>query len=326
LKPVQSLSGIFLDADLERLLKIQLPLIKKNDDEYGEIALMGDFHLGHESLSKTVLSAYINYIKTHPHIQIGFMGDIIEYGEGSTYISDEEVPKVDDQIQIFKGLFKPLANRIKFMLWGNHEERFVKQSKSKRLMLDLALELGLDPDKDVYVGKPQRGIYVTFIAGDKNYGAYFAHSKTRAAVNQEIQLQRSGFQNLVAINGFGHTHKLGWRPRTFRTLELIDGNIYNVVRRQYLVSTGCFLKYPSYAEAASMPYTDVGCPFIKLYSTQHQVQFYDLTGVYKEYLGRSGIALPKLKLDKSFDIKLGETEIRNRGLLSNEAKKLNRLR
>jgi hypothetical protein len=238
--------------------------------------------------------AYISYLKQHPHIQIGLMGDIIEYGEGSTYISEEDIPKIDDQIQMFKGLFKPLAKRIKFILWGNHEERYVKSSKSKNLMRVFALELGLDPDKDVYICEPQRGLYVDFKVGDKHYGAYMAHSKTRASVNQEIQLQRSGFQNLVAINAFGHTHRLGWRPRTFRTLEFIGNEVQNVVRRQYLISTGCFLKYPSYAENSSMPFTDVGCPFIKFHADEHQLEFYDLTGTYKTYLDKSGVPIPKI--------------------------------
>jgi len=288
---INSLNGVFLDADFERLLHINLPTITVGARTYGELALIGDIHIGNVSLSKNVLAGYLAYLKKYPHIQIGLMGDLLECGELSPYIREEEIPKLDDQIAMFKGCFKPIANRIQFMLWGNHEERFAKASKSSRLMRDLALELGIETN--VHVAIPQRGVYVDIQAGDKHYGAYFAHSKTNAKVNQDIQLERAGFHNLVSVNGFGHTHRLGWKCRTYRTLEMIDGQVYNLVRRQYLVSTGCFLKYPSYAEAASMPYTDVGCPFLKFHASEHQIEFYDLTGEYKDYLSKGGLPIPQ---------------------------------
>jgi len=299
MKP-NSITGVFLDADLERLIEIDLPLVKhqevisyKNKKlseiklEYGEFCFMGDFHYGHEKFSSTVLHGYLNYLKQHPNIQIGLMGDILEYGQASKYIN-EEILNVDEQIEMFVADFKPLANRIKFILWGNHEERYVRLSKSKRFMRNIALELGLDPDKDVYVPGPQKGIFVVFKAGDKKYGAQLHHSKTGARINQDIQLRRAGSQNVVAIIGHGHTHRLTWKPRTFRTLEVVNGNVMNIVRRQYLLASGCFLKYPGYAESRSMPYTEVGSPIVRFHAQENNLQEYDLTGFYKEYLAKGG--------------------------------------
>jgi len=299
---VNSISGVFLDADLERLIEIDLPIVEHEmktylkgkllstiQVKYGELMAMGDFHYGHESFSRTVLSGYLSYLKSHPHIQIGLMGDILEYGQGSRFIKDDERIPIDDQISLFLADFKPLRDRIKFMLWGNHEERFAMNSQSKKLLEDIAREMGLEPGKNVFVGKPQRGLFAVLKAGKQKYGAQIHHSKTAAAVNQDIQLSRTGSQNVVALIMHGHTHRLGSRPRTFRSLEMIDDKVFNVVRRQYLVATGCFLKYPSYAEARSMPYTDVGAPIIKCYSEENNIEIYDLSGFYKNYLAQGGL-------------------------------------
>jgi len=301
-----NITGVFLDADLERTLRIELQLVSGrkiiyledkvlSDDTftYGEFATMGDFHYGHECFSKSVVHGYLQYFKEHPNIDIGLMGDIIEYGEGRSFIRDDEQVPVDEQISRFIADFKPLKDRIRFILWGNHEEHFVRLSKSKRLMRDIVLELGLDPeDEKCYIGAPQRGVFVTFIAGENIYGAYCQHSKTNARINQELQLARAGSQNVVALIAHGHTHKLGFKPRTFRNLEIINGKIVNVVRRQFLCSTGCALKYPSYAEAGSYPYTEVGFPIIKFYADHNEIDYYDLTNRYKPYLERGKLFTP----------------------------------
>lgn len=299
---INDLSGIFLDADKQQLYEIELPLVRHTEKiydngnelssismKYGEFAFMGDFHYGHNCHSQTVLHGYLNYLKRHPNIQIGLMGDIVEWGAKSRFIQEDMGYPIDKQIDMFVGDFKPLAKRIKFMLWGNHEERAVRdKGSSTRVLRDIVFELGLNPDKDIFIGEPQRGLFAIFKAGDKRYGAKIHHSKTGAKVNQDIQLNRTGSQDLVSLIIHGHTHRLTWKPRTFRTLEFINGELQNVVRRQYLLATGCFLKYPSYAEASSMPYTEVGCPFIRFHSDGHNLQYYDLTGIYKEYLARGG--------------------------------------
>jgi len=311
-----SITGVFLDADLERLIQIDLPIVEHREQiyyktglktknlssiklRYGEFEFMSDFHYGNEAFSETVLHGYLNYLKDHPNILIGLIGDLFEYGEGSRYIADDERMTIDDQITAFIADFKPLAHRIKFMLWGNHEERIIRNSKSKRLMESVARELGLEPGVDVYVGKPQRGVFVVFKAGDKLYGAQIRHSKTQARVNRDLQLKRAGSQNVASLIVHGHTHRLGWTPRTFRSLEVINGFIQNVVRRQYLLASGCFLKYPGYAEAGDYPYTDVGAPIVRFHAQEHNLQYYDLTGFYKNYLTRGGGLWPHAQVELS---------------------------
>jgi predicted phosphodiesterase len=308
---LDNISGVVLDADFERMIDIDLPTVysietkKCNGNKmfrekrtYGEFMFIGDIHYGNSVFCRNVLNGYLLYLRENPNVMIGLMGDILEYGEGTNYIREDESTPIDDQIQAFVSDFKPFAKRVKFILWGNHEERYVKNSKSKNLMRVLALELGLNPDNgECYVAEPQRGLFVNFKSGNKVYGAYVQHSKTNAKINQDMQLQRAGSQNITAMIVHGHTHRMAWKPRTFRILETLNGRPTNVVRRQYLLATGCFLKYPSYAEAGSMPYTEVGAPIVKFYSDGNQLEEYDLTNRYREYLTRGGIAaLPRIPL------------------------------
>lgn len=309
-----NVTGVFLDADLERMVHVDLPLVtcrkqiflgekqlSSDDYVYGEVNLIGDLHYGNTCFSKSVVHGYLQYLKEHPNIMIGLMGDIIEYGEGSHYIREDEKIPIDDQIGLFIADFKQFANRIKFILWGNHEERYIRNAKSKRLMNSIALELGVDMKKCI-VAEPQRGLFVYFKAGEKIYGAYVQHSKTQARINQDNQLRRAGSQNVVSLIAHGHTHRLGFKPRTFRALENINGQWVNVVRRQYLCATGCALKYPPYAEAASYPYTEVGFPILKFYADHDELDYYDLTNRYRPYLKRGELFKPDTDVLKSLNI------------------------
>lgn len=304
----ENISGIFLDADFERMITIDLPLVTTTEitkrrgktlstieSTYGEFAFMGDFHYGNASFSDSVLHGYLEYLKRRPNIQIGIMGDILEYGVTTNFIAEDEKVPVGEQISRFVADFKPLAKRIKFILWGNHEERSVRKGKNRTLMEFISLKLGVS--KDCHVGEPQRGVFVMFKAGNKTYGAYVQHSKTSARINQDLQLKRAGSQNVVAIIAHGHTHRLAWKPRTFRALERIDGQLVNVVRRQYLLASGCFLKYPPYAESGSYPYTEVGAPIVKFFADHNYLDEYDLTGKYKQYLTRGGTAYKHAKVN-----------------------------
>lgn len=305
-----SMNGIFLDMDFEQTMTIDLPLVKGIESiqfghkklsverrTFGEFCFLGDMHYGNKCFSSSVLHGYIRYLKDHPNVPIGLMGDYLEYGEVSKYIRDETM-SADEQISSFAADFKPLAKRIKFILWGNHEERYVKVAKVKNLMRTLAFELGIDPDGGkCFLGEPQRGVYIFFKAGDKTYGCYAQHSKTSARVNQDVQLARSGSQNVVALLAHGHTHRLIWKPRTFRALEEVNGQMVNTVRRQYLLATGCFLKYPSYAEAGSFPYTEVGAPILRFFGDHNEISQYDLTNKYREYVTRGGSFHQHAKID-----------------------------
>lgn len=294
-----NITGVFLDADYNRMIEIDLPLvtvkrqmkyknriIERREAQYGEVMFMGDLHIGHTAHTSNPLNAHLHFLEEHPHVKLALMGDYLEYASKTTFVKDEAID-IDQQIDLFVKKLKPLADRVIFMLYGNHEERHVRYTDSKRLLLGIATEIGIP--KDIYVGKPQRGVYVAVKAGKQAYGIYAHHSLTSARINRALQLKRAGSQNVFSIIAQGHTHEMAWIPRTFRQLELKNGGYENVVRRQYLLATGCFMRDASYAEARSYPYTVVGAPIVRFYSDRGKLDEYDLSSDYKGYLTKGGV-------------------------------------
>ena len=87
-----SISGVVLDVDWEKMVDVNLPLInvtrktkykgkyiESREDSMGEMMLLGDMHIGHGAHSGNPLRAHLKFLADHPHIQIGLMGDYIEY-------------------------------------------------------------------------------------------------------------------------------------------------------------------------------------------------------------------------------------------------------
>ena len=293
-----NISGVILDSDEIRLSRCKLPLIEVNRvvtykgeeletrrETYGEAMFLGDFHLGHESHATNPFNAFLCFLKARKHIKIGLMGDYIEYAINTPYINSETL-SVDDQIDLFVRSMKPFRKRIMFILWGNHEERYAKYTKSNRLMAGIAREIGVS--KQCFVGDPQRGVNLVFQAGRQKYGVYAHHSVTGAIVNKTIQLRRTGSQLRAALIVHGHTHHLGYEQRTIR--ELTDSG--RLTRRQWLVSTGCFMKDASYAEARSYPLNVVGAPLVRFYADHGKIDFVDISTDYRDYLTRGGIEFP----------------------------------
>ena len=317
-----NISGIVLDRDWERFINWVLPLItvkrdvyygkdiiEQREERYAEAMLMGDFHIGHECHSVRPFNAYLNFLKNRPNIYIGLMGDYIEYASQTNFINDE-IMNVDDQIDVFVKAFKPFADRIMWILWGNHEERYSKYTKSKRLLKGIAREIGVS-DK-CYVGDPQRGVYCILNAGSQRYGVYALHSSTGATVNKTVQLRKEGFQTRAALIAQGHTHHLGYEQRTLREMTT-EGR---VIKRQWLVSTGCFLRDASYAETKSYPLNVVGAPLMRFYADRGKIDFVDISTDYKDYLTKGGISFPgaKVGVQNWTDIK-GKREVIKKCLL-----------
>jgi len=305
--PKSNVSGIILDTDWEQFQTWDLPVVKterrvfygnveieSRSDTYGEGAFIGDIHLGHDAHSYNTFNALLNFIKNRPHIQVGLMGDYIEYQTKTNFVNTE-VMNVDEQIELFIRKMRPIKDRIMFMLWGNHEERMAQYTKSNRLMEDIAREIGVKDN--CYIGKPERGVNLLFKAGENEYGAYAHHSRTGAVINKTIQLRRAGSQNMAAIVLQGHTHHLGYEQRSFHELTSMG----RVTRRQWLVSTGSFVKGAGYAEARSYPPNQIGAPIIRFYADRGKIDFVDLSVDYRDYLEKGG---EYYELDRG-DVSLG---------------------
>lgn len=292
--PLNNVSGVVLDSDWERLIDWNLPLIRterkvmygdveieSRSDSYGEAMFLGDLHIGHESHSHNPLNAHLNFLKERKHIQIGLMGDYLEYQTKTDYVNSE-VLSIDEQIENFVHKMRPFKDRIMWILWGNHEERIARYTKSNRFLQSLANEIGIG--ENCYIGEPERGVYAILKAGQNEYGVYAHHSSTGAIVNKTIQLRRTGSQNVAALILHGHTHHLGYEQRTFTELSSMG----RTMRRQWLVSTGGFLKSPGYAEKKSYPASEVGAPIIRFYADRGKLDFVEIATDYRDYLEKGG--------------------------------------
>lgn len=293
---IDAVNGVPLGVYRREPLEITLPLVEKKEKikykgkivererrVYGEFCFAGDFHYGHKDFNDSMMHAYINFLRKHKNVQVGFMGDLLECAQLSRFVSEESI-NLDQQVEEFCADWRGLADRVKFSLWGNHEERTARDHGDTSLMRYLMLEIGAE---NVIVPLPQRGLHIVFKVGDMRYGCYVHHSKTNARVNRKLQLQRAGSQNVAALIVHGHTHELAFVPRTFFEEAIIDGVPVTLVKRQYMLATGCFLDYPGYAEAGGYPLTEVGAPIVRFYADDFGIDCYDLATSYHKYVEKA---------------------------------------
>jgi len=286
MEKIETIPGIPLDYDQIEVYEIELP-VKKNK-HYGEIMFLGDLHIGHESFSVGHLHKYLNFLKKEPQIQIIGMGDYFEAEEFTNYLQQQE-NTLEEQIRIFLEKFIPIKDQIRIMLYGNHDERFMRESKCSVDLLEyVALKMGKKPNKDIFIGKPERGMLVVVKVKDKNYPIYIHHSATKASVNLMTQLKRSSTNWLVPLVAHGHVHKMAWTYRTYFSVSKVNNTWYRSIFRQYLLLTGCFLKYPSYAEKIGMAITDIGAPIVRFYTDRYELEYVDPRIAYKDYVIKGG--------------------------------------
>jgi len=293
--------GITLDVDYERTFKWDLPLVTKTSslsydtdeygvenqrwtDTFGEVMFMADLHVGSEGFSNSVFNLHIDFLRKRPHVQIGLLGDYIENAAKTHYINDE-IMKVDDQIDLCVAHLKPFKDRIMFMLWGNHEERDAKATGSNKLVPYIASELGLK--EEAHVAKPQRGVNGILSAGDINYGLYAYHGTSNSTVNKFSQLDKEARKTNASVIVQGHNHYLGSKRVNTRDLNA-DGR---TTKSKLLVCAGCFMKDASYAEAKSYPLNVIGSAIVRFNANYGRTDFTDLSA-YRFYHLQGGQSVP----------------------------------
>jgi len=242
--------GIFLDTDKERVYVIEVPTLPGKP--YAEVMHIGDLHIGHKDFAPRFLGKYLAFLKSLPERRAVMMGDYFEHEEGTSFIK-EQVLDFQQQVVEFIKFFAPVSKQVVAMVYGNHDERYCKATSSGVDLLDyLRLKIG---NPDIAIAPPQRGLIVVFLVkktiGDGYfvYPEYILHSSTASIVNLETQFRRTADNFDTPIIAHGHTHKIFWKENTrFIVAEDEDGNFSRAVVRQYWLSTGSFLRFPSYGE------------------------------------------------------------------------------
>jgi len=264
-------SGVTLDFDLDGIYIIELPLKKKKP--YAEVIFMGDLHLGHPSFAFNHFMKYIKLVEGNPHIRVVGMGDYLEATEFAPNFLNESRLRTREQIEVLIKVLEPIKDQIAALLYGNHDERIMKNNK---MAVDLLEFITLKMRKpDIIRGKPQTGLLLVFKVGKQIYPVYVLHSKTGAIVHSDTQLRRTSMSWNVPLLVHGHTHQKSWSDKTFFSVTTVNGNPMRSINRQYWLSSGAFLRYPSYAQIRSYPVTDIGAPIIRFYADTESIEYVD---------------------------------------------------
>lgn len=279
-----NVTGLLLDINEERTAHVDLPLIERTriyrydsenmntvTDKYGEIVFFGDWHLGNEAHAINPFNAYLKLILDNPHLRVILTGDYFEYSSKTQHISDE-IMDIDDQLDLFVKILRKIKDQVIAILPGNHDDRLAKYTGRRRYLQALAEQAGIDVD-ETYVGLPQRGVSVFIKAGSMNYSAYGTHGSTGAWRNKNTQLKRMAVSRRHTLLFMGHVHQVLWEPELYIEPS-VDGS--NLVRLQYWLATGGFLKDASYAEAKSYPVSLVGAPIVRFFATKNDLDMWQL--------------------------------------------------
>lgn len=262
LKGMRSYPGVALDLMEKEIPVVELPI--KKGENYGEVVFLGDLHVGSDGFSENQLSAYIKWIKEHPHIRVVLMGDLVEVGDLSKYLQ-AQTENFKKQIKRVVSLLWPIRNQIVCILEGNHEERYAREVKGAINLSDyIALELGIK-EQTLRPG-PQKGQLLVFKVNKENYPVYAIHGHTSAIYNKGTQLKRMAFTTKIPLICHGHTHQLYHDHYVYRTVNEIGGKFYEGVFEQHWLVTGCFVKYLGYAEQRAYPMSKIGAPFVRFSS------------------------------------------------------------
>lgn len=265
-------AGITLDFDTCDVYAIELPLKKRKP--YAEVMFMGDLHVGHPEFSFGHIKRYLKLIQDNPHLRIVGMGDYLEATEFANNFLDESILRTKEQIAVLIKLWEPIKEQIIALLYGNHDERLMKKLKMAVDLLEY-ITLKMGREKEIIRGKPQSGLILVFKVGNQIYPVYVLHSKTGAIVHPDTQLRRTSMNWAIPLLVHGHTHRKGWQDRTYFTITNVNGKPMREILRQYWLSSGCFLRFPSYARIRSYPVTDIGAPIVRFYADTEAIEYVD---------------------------------------------------
>lgn len=89
------------------------------------------------------------------------------------------------------------------------------------------------------------------------------------------------FLDCLGMTLLHNTHKIFWKENTkFIVMEDESGEYRRAVVRQYWLSTGSFLRFPSYGETKSYPIPDMGAPIVRFYASRHALEYVDPRTTY----------------------------------------------
>jgi predicted phosphodiesterase len=264
---IRSYPGVVLDLKENKLPVIELPM--KKGENFGEVVFMGDFHIGSTQFSEHQLIAYIHWIAKHPHVRAVLMGDLVELGDLSGYLPEQD-ENFKQQVRKLITFLSPIRHQIVCILEGNHEGRYAKASKGGINFSDyVATELEIK--KQTLRPGPKKGQLMVFKCGNFYYPIYAIHGYTSALFQKATQLKRMAFNKKIPLIVHGHTHQIFEDHYVYKIVNRIGNDFYESFYEQHWLTSGCFVKYLGYAEERSYPLTKIGAPIVRFFGEEEGI-------------------------------------------------------
>lgn len=266
---------IILDYDQTEVFGYNAKPIGK--DKFVYVVFLGDVHLGHKDCSTNYLRKTIKLIqrlsKKH-RVLVVLMGDLIETDKdyASDYMIEDVAIRTTEQFTSLLQVLDPIKNLCICAVWGNHEERLIRNTKTKRILemagisnLYETILKRLNPN--MYVAEPQRGILLKLKLDKQEYDIRISHGSYGGYARPELQHERERKNYPTAsLIAMGHHHQKYWDEK----INLVMQDTRRAICLQNWIGTGTFLRYPAYAEKKSYPINVMGCPIVKIYdNVQH---------------------------------------------------------
>lgn len=278
---IKNLGTTVLDFDEESIHTIKVKL-KRKQRLY--ILFLGDLHIGHNDFSHNYLTKVLTIAKQiidrGEKLLIIGMGDYIETDKdfASRYMIENVNMRTKKQFEALLQYIQPFKDNFVMAIWGNHEERLLRDLKTLRVLAMIDKENLLEEilhklSSNIIVGKPQRGLCLTIEiergTRKQKYSIRILHGKYGGYARPELQFQREAnnypMDSLIAM---GHTHQKFWKDK----VRFLTFGGKRVIIKQCWLNTGTSLKMPAYAASKSYPANVMALPFIELHSDVQHIE------------------------------------------------------
>lgn len=238
-----------------------------NEFEYIEIFPVADLHVGAPEFQESKFLQLLNYVKEKENVFLILLGDLCNNATKSSVsnVYEETMPPQEQKKKLIEYL-SPVANKILAMVAGNHEYRSKKEVGAD-ILEDVAMLLGLEGkySPDGVVLKVKFGRFKHQSDKKIAYNFYITHGASTSlrpggALNRAELLQLE-VEN-VDVYIVGHAHKQIVHPT--QSLFFDDKNNVLIPEDKYVILTGSWTKWSSYAERKGYRPQKLGCPRILL--------------------------------------------------------------
>ena len=252
-----------------RIHEINLP----TDLTHITIVPFSDLHIGDVNFNEKKFLEYRRWVQDNPNTFAVLNGDIFDMGiKGSKGEDSEKVFKTQNEaLMKAVSLFRPIQDRILYVLNGNHEYRLFRQGNFD-ITRDLCDHLDLNPAFAGYTGDEA---YMLIRFGKQANGkpviytfySIHGHGSGRSVACKMKHAENLALVCLADIYMVAHSHTMGAIPDQYPVPDVRTKKM-NYMSRKFISSGGYLMREKGYAVKAAYKHLEPGSPKIRLDGTQ----------------------------------------------------------